>query len=125
MATSPSAEAKPKKTVALLALATVVAAVWSVLQLPSTIGGTGPVRTPYDEGYLYGVVLGAALVQVLVVWLVLYFAFVRKRDRARGLAHFLIMLGVVLVIDVAIVRWVQSLPPDQADPSAATQSTAR
>jgi hypothetical protein len=93
--------------------------------LPSTLSGLGPEATPYNEGYKSGLILGAALVEVLVVWLVLYFAFVRKHDPARGIVHFLIMLGVVFVVDMGVVYWALSLPPEEAGNPAAAQATAR
>lgn len=109
MATDAASKPKAKRTIALLVLATVTALVWSVIQMPSTIrdamqgiGAGGGVKSPTDFGYICGAILGAALVQCLVVWAVLYFGFVRRQDPARGGIHFLIILSAVLLADFGL-----------------------
>jgi len=95
---------KPKSTVVALIVAVVVALVWSLVALPGTISGAGEaLRTPGGGGYVLGLIVGASLVQSLVVWLVLYFVIVRRQgDTGRGGIHFLIILGSVVTFSLAL-----------------------
>lgn len=47
----------------------------------------------YKFGYLLGGIFGQSVVIALIIWLVLYFAFVRSRAPDRGGPHFLALFG--------------------------------
>lgn len=86
----------------------IVAFVWSFFQAAShePDAALRAASLPHKLGYLLGGVVGQSLVIALLIWLVLYFAFVRRRDPDRGPRHFLALLGSAIgggLVFVALV----------------------
>ncbi len=53
------------------------------------------------QGFVQGQLIGASLMYPGLVWLVLYFGFVRRSGRKVGFKYFAILVGVALVVSYA------------------------
>jgi hypothetical protein len=60
-------------------------------------------------GMVQGEIVGVVLIQTAVVWAILYFAVVKARNPRAGLAHALILGGVRLALELALIGYILSL----------------
>lgn len=87
----------PKSTRTALVIASIIAALWAFASVireladPASRSTSGDVITRIASDVGYGI--GASVFSALIVWLVLYFAVVRKRAPERGGKHFLTVLA--------------------------------
>lgn len=106
-AVTPSKRQRQTTWPALL-IACAIAFIWSFFQAVShePDAALREADLSYKLGYLLGGVVGQSVVIALLIWLVLYFAHVRKRDADRGAPHFLALLGSAMgggLVFVALV----------------------
>lgn len=98
---APRRRPKPKSTVGALIVAAIVALFLGLCSSVGALseGGSFSVDASAAEstGYMIGRLIGGGLFIALPVWLVLYFAFVRRRNPDAGPRHFVILLAVTLI----------------------------
>lgn len=97
---APRRRPKPRSTVGGLIIAAIIAL---FLGICSTIGAlmdggsSGTASVAEATGYVIGRILGGALFIALPVWLVLHFAYVKRRNPGVGGRHFVILLVAALI----------------------------
>lgn len=112
---------KRKSTRLALGIAMAVAAIWSFSRTIGDFSETGPLGENETAGmrlgYDFGTVIGASLFLTVIVWLVLYFAFVKRQDPDRGVRHFVILLATSVIAGLAPVVLAFSLFASSPGPS--------
>jgi hypothetical protein len=97
-----------RSTVGWLIVAVVVVMIWAVFSVPGLLHAYGPHLRTGDYASVAGAIVGQALVVTAVVWLALYFLFVRRRAAGRGGRYFAILFAVALATEggvVALAKW--------------------
>ncbi len=121
---------KPKSTRLALTIAIVVTAIWSLIHTvsgfskPHAMAGTATTaasRFAYD----FGTVIGGSLFLSLIVWLVLYFGFVKRQDPERGGRHFLILIGTSVVFGLAPLMLALTMFLSMPGPSVVAEQIAQ
>ncbi|MDQ0466618.1 putative membrane protein [Caulobacter ginsengisoli] len=114
---------KPKpKTTVWLVVGAVLVGLWALIAAigamahpdNSGLGGMANSIDPYaDLGYLAGQMLVAALIPVVVVWLLLFLLVVRRVAPERGMAHFAVLAAVGLLAGLSpLAVTIASQPPE-------------
>lgn len=88
-----------------LVVAVIVAIVLAVAVLPSLLQNVGPMLRAGDWGSVLGYVEGSSLATAGIVWLVLYFAYVRRRRPESGLTHFIILFVIASAVDIVVLAF--------------------
>lgn len=113
MTTASAAPPAKTGTAGFLALAAIAALIWSVVSLPGMIKEVAPhfgaKVLPEDWGFVGGTILGSSVVIIMIVWLILFFGFVRSRAAERAPMHLLVIALVVLGANIGGIMLARSL----------------